>query len=38
LAGQSLKQGGRVVNHHSEAFVGIDTSSQLPSNSSGSGG
>src|SRR5450631_2450254 len=26
LAGQSLKQGGRVVNHHSEAFIGIDTS------------
>src|SRR5271167_3757956 len=26
LTGQSLKQGGRVVNHHSEAFVGIDTS------------
>src|SRR5262245_47265506 len=25
-AGQSLKQGGRVVRHHSEAFVGIDTS------------
>src|SRR5260370_2296361 len=26
LAGQSLKQGGRVVNQHSRAFVGIDTS------------
>jgi hypothetical protein len=26
LAGQSLKQGWRVVNHHSGAFVGIDTS------------
>src|SRR5260221_14124736 len=26
LAGQSLKQGGRVVDHHSGAFVGIDTS------------
>src|ERR1700688_1367754 len=26
LAGQSLKQGGRVVNHHSGAYVGIDTS------------
>src|SRR5439155_14108267 len=26
LAGQSLTQGGRVVAHHSEAFVGIDTS------------
>ena len=25
-AGQSLKQGGRVVGHHTEAFVGIDTS------------
>src|SRR5215469_13417246 len=25
-AGQSLKQGGRVVDHHSGAFVGIDTS------------
>src|ERR1700677_4334606 len=25
-AGQSLKQGGRVVNHHSGAFVGNDTS------------
>src|SRR5215468_3182209 len=25
-AGQSLKQGGRVVDHHSRAFVGIDTS------------
>src|SRR5215469_14835396 len=25
-AGQSLKQGGRVVGHHSEAFIGIDTS------------
>src|SRR5215467_6159974 len=25
-AGQSLKQGGRVVGHHSEAIVGIDTS------------
>src|SRR5215472_2363070 len=25
-AGQSLKQGGRVVREHSEAFVGIDTS------------
>src|SRR5215472_11438681 len=25
-AGQSLIQGGRVVGHHSEAFVGIDTS------------
>src|SRR5262245_39748525 len=25
-AGQSLKQGGRVVNHYSGAFVGIDTS------------
>jgi hypothetical protein len=24
--GQSLKQGGRVVDHHTEAFVGIDTS------------
>src|ERR1700719_3673792 len=24
--GQSLKQGGRVVGHHSEAFIGIDTS------------
>jgi transposase len=24
--GQSLKQGGRVVGHHTEAFVGIDTS------------
>src|SRR6476646_3498233 len=24
-AGQSLKQGGRVVDHHIEAFVGIDT-------------
>src|SRR5215468_3171768 len=23
--GQSLKQGGRVVGHHTEAFVGIDT-------------
>src|SRR5258705_1429339 len=26
LAGQSLKQGGRVVDQHSRAFVGIDTS------------
>src|SRR5260221_112852 len=26
LAGQSLKQGGRVVDHDSGAFVGIDTS------------
>jgi hypothetical protein len=26
LAGQSLKQGGRVVDHHIGAFVGIDTS------------
>src|SRR6516164_467052 len=26
LAGQSLKQGGRVVGQHSRAFVGIDTS------------
>src|SRR6266568_1482465 len=26
LTGQSLKQGGRVVGHHSRAFVGIDTS------------
>ena len=26
LAGQSLKQGGRVVNHNSGAYVGIDTS------------
>src|SRR6266566_4786794 len=26
LTGQSLKQGGRVVNHHSGAYVGIDTS------------
>src|SRR5260370_12313199 len=26
LTGQSLKQGGRVVDHHSGAFVGIDTS------------
>jgi hypothetical protein len=26
LAGQSLKQGGRVVDQHSWAFVGIDTS------------
>src|ERR1700693_4426263 len=26
LAGQSLKQGGRVVDQHSQAFVGIDTS------------
>ena len=25
-SGQSLKQGGRVVDHHSGAFVGIDTS------------
>src|SRR6516164_1703250 len=25
-AGQSLKQGGRVVGHHTEAFVGIDAS------------
>src|SRR5258707_13680377 len=25
-AGQSLKHGGRVVGHHTEAFVGIDTS------------
>jgi hypothetical protein len=25
-AGQSLKQGGRVVDHHNSAFVGIDTS------------
>src|SRR5947209_15022388 len=25
-AGQSLKQGGRVVDHHNGAFVGIDTS------------
>src|SRR5262252_9759964 len=25
-AGQSLKQGGRVVRHHTEAFIGIDTS------------
>src|SRR6202041_136288 len=24
--GQTLKQGGRVVEHHTEAFVGIDTS------------
>jgi hypothetical protein len=24
--GQSLKQGGRVVGHHTEAFVGIETS------------
>src|SRR3974390_3418837 len=24
--GQSLKQGGRVVGNHTEAFVGIDTS------------
>src|ERR1700755_3688931 len=24
--GQSLKQGGRVVEHHTEAFVGLDTS------------
>src|SRR5215470_7316088 len=24
--GQSLKQGGRVVGHHTELFVGIDTS------------
>jgi hypothetical protein len=24
--GQSLKQGGRVVGHRSEAFIGIDTS------------
>src|ERR1700757_1190464 len=24
--GQSLKQGGRVVGHHTEVFVGIDTS------------
>src|SRR5215510_4149735 len=26
LAGQSLKQGGRVVGHHNGAFIGIDTS------------
>src|SRR6266478_3124576 len=26
LAGQSFKQGGRVVDQHSRAFVGIDTS------------
>src|SRR5215471_8137135 len=26
LARQSLKQGGRVVGHHTEAFVGMDTS------------
>jgi ABC-type phosphate transport system substrate-binding protein len=26
LAGQSLKQGGRVVDQHSRAFIGIDTS------------
>jgi transposase len=26
LAGQSLIHGGRVVRHHSEAFIGIDTS------------
>src|SRR5499425_3064195 len=26
LAGQSLKQGGRVVDHYNSAFVGIDTS------------
>src|SRR5271167_1411846 len=26
LAGQSLEQGGRVVDQHSRAFVGIDTS------------
>src|ERR1700757_4721741 len=26
LAGQSLKQGGRVVDQHIRAFVGIDTS------------
>ena len=26
LAGQSLKQGGRVVDQHNRAFVGIDTS------------
>ncbi len=26
IAGQSLKQGGRVVDQHSRAFVGIDTS------------
>src|SRR5260370_16785472 len=26
LAGQSIKQGGRVVDQHSRAFVGIDTS------------
>src|SRR4029077_8780777 len=26
LAGQSLKQGGRAVDQHSRAFVGIDTS------------
>ena len=25
-AGQSLKEGGRVLDHHSGAFVGIDTS------------
>jgi hypothetical protein len=26
MVGQSLKQGGRVVNNHSEAFVAFDTS------------
>lgn len=26
LAGQSPTQGGRVLGHHSEAFIGIDTS------------
>src|SRR2546423_15248440 len=26
MAGQSLKQGGRVVGNHSEAFVGFDSS------------
>ena len=26
MDGQSLNQGGRVVEHHTEAFVGIDTS------------
>src|SRR5580765_5456089 len=29
-AGQSLKQGGRVVGHHTEAFVGIDAEPGCP--------
>ncbi len=36
--GQSLKQGGRVVGHHTEAFVGIDTSKSRNAIAVGDGG